>query len=100
MRPNRCSYLRIHVKAKIVALPKASRDPSSVRGYYRDSIYNPHGLCQLNLAHTNECYELSLFKGVLLKVGGGMQRYLSITQVDIWRETSCVPIKIYEWIII
>lgn len=41
-----------------------------------------HGLCQLKLSPTKECNELSLLNSVLLRVGGGMRRYLSIEQVD------------------
>ena len=51
-----------------------------------------HGLCQLKLAPTNECYEISLLKGVLLRVSGGMGSHLSIAQEDIWRDSWCVLI--------
>ena len=46
---------------------------------------NSNGLCRLKIASTNECNELSLLKGVLLRVSSGMGYYLSILQVGIWR---------------
>ena len=60
------------------------------RGLYRDSMSSSHGLCRLKLAPTNEYNILSVLKGVLLRVGGGMGRHISIAQVDIWSESWCV----------
>ena len=43
----------------------------------------------VKLSPTKECEELSLLKGVLLRVDGGMGRYLSIAQVDTWLKSWC-----------
>ena len=53
-----------------------------------------HGLCRLNISPTNECDELSLPKGVLLRLGGGMGCRLCIAQVGIWKEFWYIFIKL------
>ena len=52
-------------------------------------MYSCHGLCRLKLARTNEYNILSVLKGVLLRVGDGMGRHISIAEVDILRESVC-----------
>ena len=60
-----------------------------------------HGPCRLKLSPTNECNELGLLNGVLLRVGGEMGHHLYIAQVDILRESWCVVVmKMNEWVTI
>ena len=49
-----------------------------------------HGLYRLKLSPTKKCKELTLPKGVLLKVGGGKGPHLCIAQLGILRESWCI----------
>ena len=54
-----------------------------------------------NIAFTNDCNEIDLSKGALLRIGGRMGHHICIAQVDIWKEYWCVIVmKMNEWVTI